>query len=137
MMSARPLRTTRSRSASHNTRTVSRVGMVWEQRRVRCKRRLTLAAQRSLHAADAFIRNPLHQANVEANLVPLDDGALDLEEGEADRRLPVLGALEDQVVKRIAAAKQRGARQQWLGWARAERRAHILVFCPAYASGKW
>ena len=66
MIRARPLRTTRSRSAqNHNTRTVSRVGAVWA-RRVWCKRRLTLAAQRSLHAADAFIRNPLHQTDCAA-----------------------------------------------------------------------
>ena len=38
---------------------------------------------------------------IELDLVPLDDGALDLEEGQADRRLPVLGALEDQVVELV------------------------------------
>jgi hypothetical protein len=33
---------------------------------------------------------------------PLDDSALDLEEGQADRRLPVLRRLEDEVVERVA-----------------------------------
>tara|TARA_B100000902_G_C27170734_1_gene843680 strand:- start:256 stop:624 length:369 start_codon:yes stop_codon:yes gene_type:complete len=60
-----------------------------------------LAAQRGLHARDALIRNPLHQTHVEANLVPLHDSSLNLEEGKADRRLPVLGAFEDQVVEGV------------------------------------
>tara|TARA_B100000575_G_C22998990_1_gene575733 strand:- start:240 stop:524 length:285 start_codon:yes stop_codon:yes gene_type:complete len=60
-----------------------------------------LAAQARLHAGDALIRNPLHEADVELDLVPLDDGALNLEEGQADRRLPVLRAFEDQVVEGI------------------------------------
>jgi len=50
----------------------------------------------------ALVRNPLHKTDVEANLVPLDDGALDLEEGQCDLGLPVLGRLEDQVVELIA-----------------------------------
>ena len=32
------------------------------------------AAQARLHAADAFIRNALHKADVEAHFVPLDHG---------------------------------------------------------------
>jgi len=32
-----------------------------------------LAAQRGLHARHSLIRNPLHQADVELDLVPLDD----------------------------------------------------------------
>lgn len=32
---------------------------------------------------------------------PFDDRAFDLEEGQADRRLPILGAFEDQVVERV------------------------------------
>ncbi len=43
-----------------------------------------LALERGLHARHALVRNPLHQADVELDLVPLDDRALDLEEGEAD-----------------------------------------------------
>ena len=39
----------------------------------------------------------------------------DLEEGQADRRLPVLGAFEDQVVERVAAAERHDARQWWQG----------------------
>ena len=35
------------------------------------------AAQRSLHTADAFVRNPLEQAHVELELVPLHIRALD------------------------------------------------------------
>ena len=71
-----------------------------------------LAAQRGLHARHALIRHALHEADVELDLVPepgkdwgeaqgwdepfrvgawvhlpLDDGALDLEEGQADARL--------------------------------------------------
>ena len=63
-----------------------------------------LAAQRGLHARHALVRNPLHQADIELDLVPLDDSALDLEEGQADRSLPVLGALQYEVIQRIAAA---------------------------------
>jgi len=33
------------------------------------------------------VRHALHQAHVEANLVPLDDSAFNLEEGQADARL--------------------------------------------------
>jgi hypothetical protein len=33
---------------------------------------------------------------------PLHDSPLDLEEGEADRRLPVLGTFEDEIVERVA-----------------------------------
>jgi hypothetical protein len=33
-------------------------------------------------------RHALHEADVELDLVPLDDRALDLEEGEADLRTP-------------------------------------------------
>ena len=61
-----------------------------------------LAAKRGLHARHALIRHALHQADIKLDLVPLDDRALDLEEGEADRRLPILGAFEDQVVERVA-----------------------------------
>jgi hypothetical protein len=53
----------------------------------------------------------LHQADVKLDLVPLDDRALDLEEGEADRRLPILGAFEDQVVERVADLGLRAARR--------------------------
>jgi len=60
------------------------------------------AAQRSLHAAHALIRYALHQTHVEANLVPLDDRALDLEEGQGNRSLPILGAFEDEVVELVA-----------------------------------
>lgn len=41
-------------------------------------------------------RHALHQAHVEANLIPLHDGALDLEEGQPDRGLPVLGRLRTE-----------------------------------------
>ena len=82
------------------------------------------------------VRHALHQAHVEANLVlaqvlgvkggaqgrkcaegwshwssPLHDSPLNLEEGEADRRLPVLGTFEDEVVERVAAAERQDARQ--------------------------
>jgi len=52
-----------------------------------------LAAQARLHARHALIRHALHQADVKLDLVPLDDRALNLEEGKPDRRLPVLGRL--------------------------------------------
>ena len=81
-------------------------------------------AERGLHAADALIGHPLHEAHIKAHLVPLDDGALDLEEGQADRGLcahkevrqvsacgqrrferppltPRLRGLEDEVVQRV------------------------------------
>ena len=38
---------------------------------------------------------------VKLDLVPLNDGPLNLEEWQADRRLPVLGALENEVVERV------------------------------------
>ena len=47
-------------------------------------------------------RHALHEAHVELDLVPFDHSALDLEEGQADRRLPVLRRLEDEVVERVA-----------------------------------
>ena len=71
-----------------------------------------LAAQARLHARDALIRNPLHETHVEATLVPLDDSPLDLEEGQADRRLPILGRTQDQVVEGVTdlCAHTRGTR---------------------------
>ena len=59
-------------------------------------------AERCLHPADALVRHALHEADIEADLVPLDDSAGDLEEGQAHARLPVLGRLEDEVVERVA-----------------------------------
>ena len=47
------------------------------------------------------VRHALHQADVEANLVPLHDGPLNLEEGQGNRGLPILGAFEDQVVELV------------------------------------
>ena len=61
-----------------------------------------LAAQGRLHARDALVRHTLHKTDVEANLVPLDDRAFNLEEGQADARLPVLRALQNQVVEGVA-----------------------------------
>ena len=49
------------------------------------------AAQGRLHARRALVRHALHQADVEANLVPLHHGPGDLEVGKADARLPRLG----------------------------------------------
>ena len=60
------------------------------------------------------VRACAHQAKVRFErglLVPLDHRALDLEEGEADRRLPILGAFEDQVVERVADFGLRAARR--------------------------
>ena len=51
------------------------------------------------------VREGAHQAKVEFGcglLVPLHDRALNLEEGESNRRLPVLGTFEDEVVERVA-----------------------------------
>ena len=46
-----------------------------------------LAAQRGLHARDALVRHTLHEADVEANLVPLNHSPFNLKEGQADARL--------------------------------------------------
>ena len=98
-----------------------------------------LAPQRSLHARHAFVRYTLHQADIEANLVPLDDGAFNLEEWEADARLC---AQTDRRGKRafVGALGSSGchSRQFW-GDLRIKlfRVSRILVLVPAYASGKW
>jgi len=47
-------------------------------------------------------RHTLQQADIEAELVPFDRGSLDANEREADRRLPLLRRLEDEVVERLA-----------------------------------
>ena len=60
-----------------------------------------LTAQARLHTADALIRDALHKTDVEADLVPLHNRALDLEEGQTNAGLPVLGRLEDEVVERV------------------------------------
>ena len=52
-----------------------------------------LASERSLHTRHALVRNPLHEADVKLDLVPLDDSALDLEKRQTNGRLPVLGRL--------------------------------------------
>jgi len=59
-------------------------------------------AKRSLHPRDAFVRHALQQADVEVDLVPLDDGAGDLHERQAHGGLPVLGTLQHQVVHGVA-----------------------------------
>ena len=49
------------------------------------------AAQGRLHARRTLVGHALHQPHVEADLVPFDDSAGDLEVGQADARLPRLG----------------------------------------------
>lgn len=59
------------------------------------------SAKRGAHAGNALVRNPLHQANVKANLVPFDRRADDLDKREGDLGVPLLGGLEDEVVQRL------------------------------------
>ena len=44
----------------------------------------------------------LEQTDVEAQLIPLDGGAVDADKREGDARLPVLWRLKDEVVERLA-----------------------------------
>ena len=76
---------------------------------------------------------------VKLDLVPLNDGALNLEKRQADRRLPVLRALENQVVERVTdlAAMRQGTGVSRASAARVWFECRGYVFCPAYASGKW
>ena len=46
--------------------------------------------------------NTLEEADVEVDLVPGDGDALDLEKGQSDGGLPVLGGLGDEVVEGVA-----------------------------------
>ena len=80
---------------------------------------------------------------IEANLVPLDDSAFDLEEGQADARLPILRALQNEVcaqhIKAQVSAwcvRLRPKASQPGGGALLSV-SRILVLEPAYASGKW
>lgn len=52
------------------------------------------------HARDTLGGNTLEQPHIEAHLVPFNRSTGDLNEREADRRLPVLGGLKDEVVQR-------------------------------------
>ena len=54
------------------------------------------------HTRHALVRHALEEAHVKAQLVPLDGGAFDLDERQADRGLPVLRRLQDEVVERIS-----------------------------------
>ena len=47
-------------------------------------------------------RHALKQPNVELDLVPLDGGAHDLDKGQGDLGVPLLGRLEDEVVEGLA-----------------------------------
>ena len=51
------------------------------------------------------VRDTLKQPHIEAELVPFDGGAGDLDERQGDGRLPLLRRLEHEVVQRIADAR--------------------------------
>lgn len=79
-----------------------------------------------------------HQPHVEANLVPFDHRAGDLEVRETNRGLPRLGRVEDQIVEGVAdlCTRKRNTRSAMRVCVKRVQRLCALVFWPTYASGK-
>ena len=82
-----------------------------------------------LHARNAFVWHALEQADVEAQLIPLDGRALDADEGEGNAGLPLLRGLQDQIVQRLADLRVLSIERVYEGWGHktsARMRVYVL-----------